>query len=923
MGNQKALASLLLSGVVFFSTASATEVKDLFQQYSEANATQIMVQLKNILQLEPENQQARLLLTRIYIDQNKFQRAYDETEKLKQLAMPSSQWALFAAKSSVGLLKTELAKDILERNIKNFSDVDKLEGTLLLGDIYLLEGNIESAREKYTKALSYDEKNVLANLSLAKLSIFEGELSQSKSWLNNAELYLDKKNHKQTAKYYFYLAEYQRANGNIDNAQESYLKSLDYNRAPSVLMGYASILLSQEKMQEFAEISNELYVLLPRHPRAMYYKAVTNIQGNKLSDAKALLEKSKQMYPDFLPTYIVLARIYYDLNHMEMADSTISKVISQQPGSLLTAKLAAGIKLRINEPKSALEILKPYLAEHKNDAALKSLYGSALIRMKHLEEGLAVLQEASLIAPNHPVLTTELALAYMQNGESVKAQLSLEQLNLDNGETASADLLMALATLQNKDFDKAESIANKLIRAFPEQAIPHNILGLALWAQGELENAKTEFYTALRKNPKFVQSMNNLAALYMQNGQGNLAQQQLDQAIQISPNNLRALLLSAQLSETDGRYKDARSWYKKAVERNTHTSSPGLNLISFYIRNNNSERAYEEIKSLVNNFPDDVNVLNLFAEMHYRFGYFAEAIDTFITLKRLLPNKPFVYIGIAKASLGINDFIQAKKAISDALAIDKDFYPAVALKGYIAYEEDDYDEAEIIAKNLIKKNSDIDFPNKLLGLIARAKGNHSDSLKYFQKAYNQSSNIDNLKNTYKEFSQLGRILEGFDLIEDWLKLHPENISVRRLLATDYLVNKYPQKAKLHFEYILSKRSKDAIVLNNLATIYMNEDKSLALDYAEKAYKLVPDHPYIADTFAWSLIQNGKSKKALPILESALNNIGEHDEIRLHYAFGLHETGNLDKAREELSKCENINQEQVEIYEFLKSSLDIS
>ena len=42
-------------------------------------------------------------------------------------------------------------------------------------------------------------------------------------------------------------------------------------------------------------------------------------------------------------------------------------------------------------------------------------------------------------------------------------------------------------------------------------------------------------------------------------------------------------------------------------------------------------------------------------------------------------------------------------------------------------------------------------------------------------------------------------------------------------------------------------------LNNLATAYQQEKNPLALEYAEKAYKLAPDSPAVLDTLGWILV----------------------------------------------------------------------
>jgi len=51
-----------------------------------------------------------------------------------------------------------------------------------------------------------------------------------------------------------------------------------------------------------------------------------------------------------------------------------------------------------------------------------------------------------------------------------------------------------------------------------------------------------------------------------------------------------------------------------------------------------------------------------------------------------------------------------------------------------------------------------------------------------------------------------------------------------------------------------KTSDDLVAMNNLAWIYIEQGDRRGLDLATKAHELNPDHPGVADTYAWALIQ---------------------------------------------------------------------
>jgi predicted Zn-dependent protease len=93
-----------------------------------------------------------------------------------------------------------------------------------------------------------------------------------------------------------------------------------------------------------------------------------------------------------------------------------------------------------------------------------------------------------------------------------------------------------------------------------------------------------------------------------------------------------------------------------------------------------------------------------------------------------------------------------------------------------------------------------------------------------------------------------------------------------------------------------------VALNNLAWTYQQEKDPRALATAEKAFKLAPQNPAVADTLAWILIEKGDTKRAIPVLEQALSRAPDANDLRYHLAFGLHKAGDKAKARKEIEQA---------------------
>jgi predicted Zn-dependent protease len=95
-------------------------------------------------------------------------------------------------------------------------------------------------------------------------------------------------------------------------------------------------------------------------------------------------------------------------------------------------------------------------------------------------------------------------------------------------------------------------------------------------------------------------------------------------------------------------------------------------------------------------------------------------------------------------------------------------------------------------------------------------------------------------------------------------------------------------------------------LNNLAWIYTAQHNPKALTLAKQAYKLAPQSPSIADTYAWALIAANQPKVALPIVLQAAKAAPKVPSIQYHLAVAQARTGDHTGARGTLEALQKSN-----------------
>jgi putative PEP-CTERM system TPR-repeat lipoprotein len=136
-------------------------------------------------------------------------------------------------------------------------------------------------------------------------------------------------------------------------------------------------------------------------------------------------------------------------------------------------------------------------------------------------------------------------------------------------------------------------------------------------------------------------------------------------------------------------------------------------------------------------------------------------------------------------------------------------------------------------------------------------------------------------------------------LQQWLNAHPNDVAARLYLAESQMARKQNKAAIAQYETALKAQPDNALVLNNLASLYQLEKDPRALATAERAYKVKPDAAAVADTLGWILVEQGQAARAVDLLRKAAADAPTSGEIGYHYAVALAKSGDKAAARKQL------------------------
>ena len=904
---------LLTSFIIFlFLLAAAGCGKDLTdaqfyenaqQHYHKGEIDAAVIQLKNALQKNASNLKARALLGMIYADLGLGAAAEKELRRAILLGASETSYDTYMAKALFEQNKFQDAFDKFSRNAGLSSDLISKRNIILTRASLGL--NKRAQAEEYFSKVSKADKTTIPGLYAAI------DLAISTRDLKKAKLYVEEILHKNQNEVEAWILKGALAfeEGNAQSAETFYKEALNHykSRQQSVLtfkantgLFYAE--LKQKKYADALKVSKNLLAMAKNNPLPKYLRGLLAFEQKDYATAQNYLEEVYNANPHHLPTLLLLGSIHYIKKNCEQANNFLSTVVNQMPGNIQARKMLAATRLHLSKSTEALEVLNKVVDKNTKDSQLLSMVAAAAIQSGNLEMGETYLKRAQKSNPGNPSLRTELARLYMQKGEYDEAINELDMIKGD--QAAQADVLKVVTYLKKKDYANARKIAHS-INEKKQTAASITMLGGVELIAGDTSRAVAYFNQALQKDNDYAPALLNLAKVELNEGKSEAAKNHFQRVTQKNPNSLTALMGLAQISEKEGNIKSALAYLQEARSKNDKAVLPRLLLTRYYVKTGDIQAALDNASEAYKIAPKDGVVALLMANVYMANRDAFKAVRVLEALKRAQPKSSGVAYELAKAYLGLKRVNKARDELKRALSINPKLYPAKIVLARLNITDGKYDSAMTEAKSLQKLQPNDAMGYLLEGDVFAAKHQYAKAEQVLRKSIQ-------VKATPLAFEKLAKMLiwqkkpgQAVSELKKGIQTFPKAIVLQIQIASIYQTNKQVSKAIVVYTKLLKEHPNHAVVLNNLALLYLDYGDKRALEYAQKAHNLIPSNPGIADTLGWVYAKQGDYQSALPLLEKAAFQT-KLPTIQFHYAYALYHAGNLTKSNRVLKQALNVS-----------------
>ncbi|MGH8663168.1 MAG: XrtA/PEP-CTERM system TPR-repeat protein PrsT, partial [Burkholderiales bacterium] len=515
---------------------------------------------KNIVDREPENSEAHLLLGKAYVATGALLDAENALTRARDLGVPAAETVPLAMQILIDLDRHEEALKALGDSKLLLAKVPSETIALLLGRAHLGVGNTVDARTQFNIARSKSPGPAMAGL--ARVMLQEGDTDGASKLLDDVIA-----KHPSTVEAWL-------AKGDLLRAQEKPTEAVAAYRAaeslaPSSLdaiLSSAITLIGQEELVEARRELRKARAISPASHLLSYANAVLALREKRYDECREWLQSVLSVVPKHMPTVYLAGMLNLAVGHLEQAQDAFNDYLVRFPGSIQARKMLAIVLLKKQRPRAAVDIVAPLAELDIKDAGFLLVAGEAYLQTGSTERARALLTKAARLDSSNPAILTTLGTAQLAAGAQDSAISEYEKAVALEPTNSFPYRRLAITLMAKGRIDEALIVAAKLEKRIPAGPEHHWLRGLAYSLQKDSVKARQSYDAALKADPAFFPAAAALAEQALSNGDAAGARARFEALLKANPANLDASFALAKLDATDGKVDQALSRVQRIVD---------------------------------------------------------------------------------------------------------------------------------------------------------------------------------------------------------------------------------------------------------------------------------------------------------------------------------------------------------------------
>jgi protein O-mannosyl-transferase len=296
--------------------------------------------------------------------------------------------------------------------------------------------------------------------------------------------------------------------------------------------------------------------------------------------------------------------------------------------------------------------------------------------------------------------------------------------------------LLAGSYVQTAYWQNSVSIWTHTLAYTSQSPVAHCNLGIALAAKGKLEEAVQHFNQALQLNPDDAKALNNLGKVLTTQGKFNEAMQHFERVLQLNPNDAKALNNSGVTLAFQGKPNEAMQYYERALQLKPDYAEAHYNWGNALTAQGKLDEAVQHYQRALQINPDFPEVHCNLGLVLTRQGKLDEAVQHYQRALQLKPDYAVARNNLGSVLAAQEKLDGAAQYYEQALQLNPNNADALNNLGVVLARQGKLDEAIQHFDRALQLNPDDASTHNNLGITLASQGKLDDAIKQFQQALN-------------------------------------------------------------------------------------------------------------------------------------------------------------------------------------------
>lgn len=852
-----------------------------------------VIQLKNALQKQPSSAEARFLLGQALLAGGDAAGAEVELRRALELKYDAAQVTPLLAKSM--LRQREFDKLTQQFASTELSDPKAMAALqLVLAEAYMAQREPDKARERVGKVLTLQPSSVEALLALARIKAVAADYDGA---LALADELLAK--HPDSVEGWQLKGELlARAKSNTTGAIAAYEKAVALQPKRADL--HAALITLYFASKDLAGASRQFDAMkaaAPDDALTKFYAAQLLFAHDDYKGAQQALQALLRETPENPAVLNLAGATEIKLRSPDTAETYLSKAVLLQPNFLAARRLLAKVQLQKNQPARALATLRPVL--ESADAESLLIAGQAALINGDTQAADRYFARAAAAGADIAKTRAAQALSQLAQGHSTEAIGELQNLAASDKGT-NADLALISARLSTGDYAAALKAIDALEKKRPDSALAADLRGRVGVLRRDVPEARKNFEEALKRDPRYLPAVMSLAAIDAVQNKPDAAKARFDAYLKLEPKSVPALLALASLKQRAGGTPDeVAAVIKAAIDANPTDAEPRIALVNHYLGLGDTKTALATAQAAAAAVPNDPDVQDKLARTLMAGGDVNQAANIFGKMASQQPDLALGHLGLAETSLAKKDFAAAYKSAKRALELTPRSVAAQRLAVLAAMSAKRPQDALAVTRDMQSQRPKHSLGYILEGEIELNQQRPDAAAAAFRKALATANPAQAPARLHATLLQANKDAEAKKFADAWLQSHPKDALFLFYLGDNATARGDYPTAERHYRALLQFQPNNAIALNNLANVLMQQHKPGARSLAEQANKAAPGQPAVMDTLAMALAADKQYAQAIDLQKQAVEKAPNADGLKLNLAKIYLQSGDKAQARGQL------------------------